>query len=100
MTPRTCFAVTRRGMKPNNGSFVELAIVFGLEVRIQVGHYHRDSATTALDGCPWKRGLRSAVSALRSLVSGPSATGEPDAESIMDDKSGDWRQGSLYRDHL
>ena len=31
MAPRACFAVTLRGMKPNNGCFVELAIVFGLE---------------------------------------------------------------------
>jgi len=34
MAPRTCFAVTFRGMKPNNGCFVGLAIVFGLEVRV------------------------------------------------------------------
>ena len=47
MAPRTCFAVTLRGMKPNNGGFAELAIVFGLEVRVQEGHYHRGA--TALD---------------------------------------------------
>ena len=35
MAPRACFAVTLRDMKPNNGCFVELAIVLGLEVRIQ-----------------------------------------------------------------
>ena len=37
MAPRTCSPVTLRGMKPNNGCFVESAIVpvFGLEVRVQ-----------------------------------------------------------------
>jgi hypothetical protein len=35
MAPRTCPAVTLRGMKPNNGCFVESAIVFGLEVCVQ-----------------------------------------------------------------
>jgi hypothetical protein len=48
MAPRTCFAVTLRGMKPNNGGFVELAIVFGLEMRVEAGHYHHGA--TALDG--------------------------------------------------
>ena len=36
MAPRACFAVTFRGMKPNNGCFVELTIVLGLEVHVQV----------------------------------------------------------------
>ena len=31
MTFRTCFAVTCRGKKPNNGCRVELAIVTGLD---------------------------------------------------------------------
>jgi hypothetical protein len=35
MAPRTCFAVTLRGMKPDNGCFVESAIVFELEGRVQ-----------------------------------------------------------------
>jgi hypothetical protein len=31
MAPRTCFPVTLRGKKPNNGCFVGSAIVFGFE---------------------------------------------------------------------
>jgi hypothetical protein len=33
MTSRTCFPVTCRGKKPNNGRRVELAIVTGLDYR-------------------------------------------------------------------
>ena len=37
MAPRTCFAVTLRGMKPNNGCFVVgLAIVFRTELRVEL----------------------------------------------------------------
>ena len=81
MAPRTCFAVTLRGMKPNNGGFVELAIVFGLEleVRVQASHYYVVSPRQR-NCVGWKRGgLRSARTQLRSFASFRSfrdATGE------------------------
>ena len=65
MAPRACFAVTFRGVKPNNGWFVELAIVLGLEGRV-----HAATSRRSCVGPEARAAERTAFASFRSFRGG------------------------------